>query len=143
MTMKQVLCTFEVTEIICQCSVDEDEHSNSKCSGRCEITEVPSSLYMVNRLQWGFLGLHQDFIDCTVFGLCHCIHHSLGYITWFQYLHLIHHFIFFLCLQQSNNHCEQADPITDLPCWLWVSDKHQLLKPSTQTTFTVEDTSHI
>ena len=97
--------------------MDEDEHSDSKFGARLEITEVPSSLYMVDRLRWGISRLHQDFIDCTVFGLCHRIHHSLGYIPWFQHLHLIHHLKPFLCLQQSNNHCEQAEPTTDLPCW--------------------------
>jgi hypothetical protein len=49
--------------------MDEDEHSDLKFGGRLEITEVPSSLCMVDRLQWGISGLHQDFIDSAVFGL--------------------------------------------------------------------------
>jgi hypothetical protein len=59
----------QVMEIICQCSVDEDEHSYAKFGARFELNEVPSSFCMVDRLQWGILGLQQDFIDCAVFGL--------------------------------------------------------------------------
>jgi hypothetical protein len=45
-------------EVIYQCSVDEDEHSDSKFDAIFEINEVPSSFSMVDRLQWGISGLH-------------------------------------------------------------------------------------
>lgn len=54
-------------------------------------------------LYWGQLGLHQNLIDCTVFWLRNGIHHSLRYIPWFQYLHLVHHFIFLLRLQWTSS----------------------------------------